>query len=134
MAKARGIRNNNPGNLRYNPAIQWRGQVGHDGAGFVVFDTKENGIRALTIDLKNAQAIHGRNTVKAIITAYAPATENNTAGYIAAVAGDMGVTPDTALNLYDPATLAALVAAVIRHENGTQPYPVALLDIQAAAA
>ena len=49
----RGIRNNNPGNIDYNPRNDWAGQiglelkVGNSTPRFARFDTAENGIRAL---------------------------------------------------------------------------------------
>lgn len=45
---ARGIRNRNPGNIDYNPRNDWQGQIGKEPGGrFAIFDTPENGIRAL---------------------------------------------------------------------------------------
>jgi hypothetical protein len=42
--------------------------------------------------------------------------------YIAHVAGRLGVTPDQAIDLTKVDTMARLVEAIIRHENGQQPY------------
>ncbi|HFX8036006.1 TPA: hypothetical protein ACIF5E_004931, partial [Escherichia coli] len=44
--RARGIRNNNPGNLEYSKTNPWVGQTGDDGR-FAKFETPEHGIRAL---------------------------------------------------------------------------------------
>lgn len=48
---ARGIRNNNPGNIAFNPRNAWQGQLGLEvGVAkprFARFDQAENGIRAL---------------------------------------------------------------------------------------
>ena len=81
---------NNPGNIRFLFSIKWKGQVGQDG-GFCVFDTLQDGARALCIDLLNAQEIHQLESVAEIIPHYAPPNENNTAAYIAAVCKDMSV-------------------------------------------
>src|SRR5579871_2122772 len=43
----KGLRNHNPGNLRYVASIPWNGQIGDDGTGYAVFDSDEHGVRAL---------------------------------------------------------------------------------------
>lgn len=116
----RGIRNNNPGNLE-GATIPWRGQVGVDGA-YCVFDTAEHGLRALAVNLLAYQKLHGLNTVRLIVTRFAPPTENDTASYIIDVATQMMVGPDTTLDLTQPPTLDGLVCAIVRHENGSNPY------------
>jgi hypothetical protein len=63
----------------------------------------------------------GINTVRGIIATWAPAVENDTGAYVAHVATQCGVGPDD----YLPASvngIAALVKAIIAHENGQQPY------------
>lgn len=48
MSTPRGIRNNNPGNIDFNSRNNWQGQLGVETGGrFAIFDTPENGIRAL---------------------------------------------------------------------------------------
>lgn len=111
---ARGIRNNNPGNLTGDDA--WQGKTGKDGD-YLKFDTPENGLRALSIDLRNQQDKHGLNTVQDIITKYAPSSENDTPAYIKDVAQRMGVSPSDTINLHDPETLHRMTDAVVRHEN-----------------
>lgn len=48
---ARGVRNNNPGNIDFNPRSDWVGQLGLEVRAakprFARFDTPENGIRVL---------------------------------------------------------------------------------------
>jgi hypothetical protein len=39
----------------------------------------------------------------------------------------VGVSPAAPLNLEDDNTMAKLVTAIIRHENGVQPYPADLI-------
>jgi hypothetical protein len=108
----RGFRNNNPGNLKYG--TPWKGVVGIDPKGFAIFDTMENGVRALGKDL-TAKMGRGLDTVREIISVYAPPSENPTGTYIDKVAAWVGVSPDMQLNAGD---LPALIAAVIRFENG----------------
>lgn len=134
----RGIRNNNPGNLRPSRKSEpWRGQASVDDANYLIFIDAHHGLRALVINLVNQQRKHGLRTVRAIITKYAPSTENDTAAYIAAVSRALDVGPDDPLDLVsNRAQLEALTRAVIKHENGLQPYGTAALGdaINAALA
>ncbi len=115
-----GIRDNNPGNLRYiaNPARAWNGQVG-DNQGFGVYSSAELGVRAMSHQLQEDFA-NGDTTLADLITTWAPPSENNTPAYIADVAAQTGLDPNAPLDLYP--NLPAIVAAIIQHENGEQPY------------
>ncbi len=124
----KGLRNNNPGNIRYNPANNWQGQTGNDGTGFAVFDSPQNGIRALAKLLKNYQNTYGLHSLQEIISRWAPPSENDTAAYISSVSQQTGFSPMDTINLNDPATLTAVVKAIIKHENGVDPYTVAVID------
>lgn len=118
---ARGIRNNNPGNLEYSKSNPWSGQTGDDGR-FAKFETPEHGIRALGRNLLSYQR-QGIDTVSDIINRWAPASDNNnTDAYIKAVCDQLGVSADQQLDASNPDTLKALCAAIIHHENGSQPY------------
>lgn len=121
MAATRGERNNNPGNIRIS-GTPWQGKVQGSDPAFETFADPVLGIRALAKNLKTYQTKYGLNTVRKIITRYAPASENNTDAYVRAVAAAVGVTPDQVINLNDAATLTALVAAIIHHENGRNIY------------
>ncbi|EAA2773547.1 hypothetical protein DNU52_13365 [Salmonella enterica subsp. diarizonae] len=115
------IRNNNPGNLEYSKSNPWVGQNGDDGR-FAKFETPEHGIRALGRNLMSYQR-QGIDTVNEIINRWAPPTDNNdTAAYIKAVCEQLGVSADEPLDSSNPDTLKALCAAIIQHENGSQPY------------
>lgn len=116
----RGLRNNNPGNVEAG-ADRWEGQTGSDGR-FATFETPEAGIRALARTLLTYQDKHGLNTVEGIIGRWAPPGENNTKAYARAVADAVGFEPTAQLDLKDAKVLQALTRAIIRHENGRQPY------------
>lgn len=122
----KGLRNHNPGNLRYVASIQWNGQVGDDGTGYAVFDTDEHGVRALGHQLQT-YAGRGLTSVTEIISTYAPSNENDTQAYIADVAQRVGVDPNAPLDVY--ALLPQLVDAIIHHEQGVQPFSAT--DLQA---
>ena len=116
LAMSRGYRNRNPGNIRTLPASRaWRGQIGDDG-GYGVYDTAENGTRALGRQLRKYES-QGIDTVRAIIARWAPAADNNNeATYVAHVCRELGVTADQRLNV--SAMLPALARAIAKHENG----------------
>jgi hypothetical protein len=86
------------------------------------------GIRALSRLLLNYQRNHGLFTVEGIINRYAPPSENQTSNYARVVAKQIGVAVDQPIDLAgDPRLHRALVEAVIKHENGQQPYGEELL-------
>lgn len=130
---ARGVRNNNPGNLEASSSNPWVGQTGSDGR-FAKFETPEHGIRALGRNLISYQR-QGIDTVSDIINRWAPPSDNNdTTAYIKAVCAQLGVTADQPLDASNPDTLQALCAAIIKHENGSQPYSADQLSTGVSAA
>lgn len=118
---ARGIRNNNPGNIRKGEAWQGLAAKQTDEA-FCVFRSAEYGIRALVKVLLTYEKKYGLNTVRKIISRYAPESENDTGAYVASVAGQLGVSADEVIELENRAVMLVLIKAIIRHENGEQPY------------
>lgn len=120
----RGLRNNNPGNLRQNAFL---GFVGLDAGGYAVFDTLHHGIRASARQLKLYRD-RGVDTIREIITTWAPASENNTAAYIAAVTGAVGIGADTVVSGHE-STQLALLRAIFRHENGAQSAVISDTEI-----
>lgn len=130
----RGIRLNNPGNIRQSRDL-WQGEADLQAdKTFVTFRGPEWGIRAMAKILLRYQAA-GFTTVRKIIGRWAPPGENDTQAYVADVARQVGVDPDTVLDLGNAALLARLVKAIIRHENGEQPYSDTLVaqGVQLAA-
>ncbi|MGP3594307.1 hypothetical protein [Vagococcus sp. WN89Y] len=111
----KGIRNNNPGNLRNAPNT-----VGYSG-GFPTFASSSDGLSALARQL-TLYGGRGKNTLNEIISTYAPPQENNTQAYIDHVSEITGFKPGQRLDLSDPVVMQALMAAIVKHENGTQPY------------
>jgi hypothetical protein len=128
-APPRGVRNRNPGNIRRS-SDRWKGLalVQSDPA-FFVFEAPLWGIRAMAVILRNYQKRLGLKSLAQIIGRWAPAGENDTAAYVAAVGKAMGVDPRAPLGLGNDATLRALIAAIIRHENGLQPYDFDTIDM-----
>lgn len=126
----RGVRNNNPGNIDYVKANKWRGQLPPNPVlekRFARFDTPENGIRALGKLLLTYQDKHGLKTVKAIISRWAPAVENDTNAYVRAVEVNTGTKPGADVDLRATAVMLGFVKAIIHHENAGYAYPDAVL-------
>lgn len=135
MAVPRGVRNNNPGNIDFNPRNAWVGQLGLElgvfRPRFARFDSPENGIRALGKLLLNYRGKDGLpgtggpgiDTVRETITRWAPGYENNTEAYIAAVAHQLGVRANDVIDIHDPYTLRRMVGAIIAHECSNYRYP-----------
>lgn len=129
---ARGVRNNNPGNIEAG-SNSWDGQAGSDGR-FAKFVTPEHGIRALGKNLLAYQR-QGYDTVSEIVNRWAPSSDgNNTQAYIAALCKQLSVNPDDQLNMSDINTLRQLCAGIIKHENGKQPYSDEQLNTGVSAA
>lgn len=128
----RGVRNNNPGNIDYNPRNKWEGQLGLEVGvpkpRFARFDSPENGIRALGKLIRTYQNKHGLKTVEQIIGRWAPNNENNTKAYAEAVAKALSVTPWANIDVNRVTMLRPLVEAIIRHENGGNPYKGGEID------
>ncbi|HFZ1708087.1 TPA: structural protein [Citrobacter sedlakii] len=120
---SRGIRNNNPGNIRWGD--EWKGLVPETqrtDKSFCQFTTPEYGIRAMIIILRNYQRKHGLSTISGIINRWAPTNENDTQSYIISVAKVTGVAPDQRIDTNDSRLMMKLLQAIIKHENGSQPY------------
>ncbi len=115
----RGIRNNNPGNIEWiaDAARRWRGMVSRDGR-YGVFDTPANGVRAIGGEIR-ANFKRGENTLRAILSEWAPPTENDTESYIRHAERALGVDRDAPLRA---SQIPHVAAVIIEHENGVQPY------------
>ena len=134
MALPRGVRNNNPGNIDYNPRNDWQGQIGiEEGVPkprFARFSEPVWGIRAMAKLILNYRGKDGMpgvgkpgiDTVREVITRWAPGNENNTEAYVQMVAKAMRVQPNDPIQLANRLLLTPMVAEIIRHENGYAPY------------
>ena len=120
----RGLRNNNPGNLiRTN--IAWQGkipQASNPDKKFEQFENVYYGLRAMLKDLIN-DINKGKNTVKLLISEYAPKSDNNdTDAYIKSVATTLGVSPTQKLTAINSSFLLKLVRAILKVELGKEAH------------
>jgi hypothetical protein len=111
----RGLRNNNPGNLR--KGVAWAGRDGDDGA-FDIFKSMDAGIRAAHQNLMTAITKHKCTTVRKLITRWAPPSENDTEAYIAFVCKTAPISANEVINVTDADTISRILYAVFQHENG----------------
>jgi hypothetical protein len=99
-----------------------------------VFTSPVWGIRALARTLLTYSRIYPQDTprdidtVREIVNRWAPPVENDTGAYIAAVCKSTGFGPDQEIDVTDPDTMAALVVAICRQENGRLSYPVDVIE------
>lgn len=113
----RGIRNNNPLNIRVGN--KWKGEVSHPtDKQFEQFVSMEWGVRAAFIILRRYIQRYGLNTIARIIAKWAPANENNTRAYVKAVATKVGISPDALVKYEDEQLMCSIADAMIRVECG----------------
>lgn len=119
MATPRGIRNNNPLNIRIGNT--WLGEVPKPtDSEFEQFVSIRYGLRAAFVILRRYIRRYGRNTPAKIIRAWAPAVENNTQRYIEVVCKRSLIAPDEVIDYADKKTMVRLVKAMAFVECGVQ--------------
>nr|DAM30741.1 MAG TPA: virion protein [Caudoviricetes sp.] len=125
----RGLRNNNPGNIRNSDATDWQGEVKKTAKKDNVFEEFEDmahGYRALIKLLQNYRKKHNCKTIADFINRWAPRTENDTTGYIQRVCREMQVPTTYEPDVNDKATMCNFAAAISQVENGV---PAVMADI-----
>lgn len=123
----RGMRNNNPLNIRFSEVNEWQGIIGRDKekGGMCVFATMYQGIRAAMLLINTYQRKYNKRTIREIISRWAPPQDkNNTEAYIKRVCDYMKVEPEfiphfgVQREMYDCFRLILAMASV---ENGVDP-------------
>lgn len=127
---ARGLRNNNPGNIRNSDAQDWKGEVSpaakKDGA-FEEFSEIKFGYRALIKLLQTYRKKYNCQTIQDFINKWAPPIENDTKSYIAAVCREMDVNPEFIPDINEKDTMCRMAAAISLVENGV---PANMEDVE----
>ena len=114
----RGIRNNNPLNIRIGNT--WLGEVSENtDKQFEQFVHIKYGLRAGFVLLRRYIKHYKLDTVNEIISRWAPNNENNTAMYINRVCVLTGFEKNTPLK-FEQETMMKLVAAMCKVENGVE--------------
>lgn len=124
---SRGLRNCNPGNIRITKD-KWQGlRVKQEDKSFFQFTEMKWGYRALIRTLQNYRIKWGCQTIADFINRWAPATENNTSGYISRVCKEMQVPNSYVPDVSNKETMCAFAAAISQVENGV---PAVKQDIE----
>lgn len=115
----RGIRNNNPLNIRISNT-EWIGKIKNNTDGeFEQFDTMLHGIRAGFVLLRTYIRKYHLTTVEAIINRFAPHQDNNpTQRYIAFVCNIAFINPNTEIVFENALLMCRIVNAMIIFECG----------------
>lgn len=121
----RGVRNNNPGNIKelVGDKTNWQGErTTDDDPTFEEFNTPEDGFRALARTLLTYQRRHNIRTPAAITARFAPGCDSNDeADYRAFLARHLHVGIDDEIDLTNRATLIVACVAIMRREQGYKP-------------
>lgn len=113
----RGIRNNNPLNIRIGNT--WLGETKEPtDSEFEQFISVKYGLRAAFCILRRYIRRYHRDTIRKIVSSWAPANENDTEKYISFVAHEMMITADDTIRYEDEDKMCRLVQAMARMECG----------------
>lgn len=113
----RGIRNNNPLNIRIGNT--WLGERNNPtDPAFEEFVTMEYGLRAAFCILRRYIRRYKKDTIPAIVSTWAPASENNTQRYIDIVCKRSSISPTQQIRFEDKTTMCKLVEAMAFVECG----------------
>ena len=116
----RGFRNNNPGNIRINGDL-FQGEIRPSkDKSFKQFETMAYGYRAIFRILRNYYNNYHLDTIRNMITRWAPPKENHTEKYIQFVSGYSGIPADDPININDREQMIRIVAGMSRVENGRE--------------
>jgi hypothetical protein len=121
--QSRGIRNNNPGNIKYVKSTNWRGKVSDSekkDSTFEEFTEMKYGVRALARILKSYVKNPKVRTLQDMINRFAPPVENNTSAYVKRVAKDLEVDIDVLGSklVNNPVLFEQLIYSITKHETG----------------
>jgi hypothetical protein len=126
---SRGLRNNNPGNIRISATTYLGEALPSLDKAFKQFREMRFGYRAMFVLLYTYQRKYGLKTIAQMITRYAPpADSNNTSAYVQRVSKDSGIDAATPITATHKDVMIPIVAAMSRVENGVEAD---ITDVQA---
>ena len=114
VSRVRGIRNNNPGNLRERG---WVGQKGRDEHGYLTFHDPRHGLRALAWTLADIAGEH-INTVAGLIAEFSPGGESSEAQYSKYLAEDLDVGESQKIDIVE--RLEPILRSIITYERSEE--------------
>lgn len=122
MAIPRGLRNNNPLNIeKTKGGNPWQGEiVPSKDSRFAQFTSMAYGYRAAFKLLNNYQRNYDLDTIRKMISRWAPSNENHTEAYVKAVSDRSGVPADGRITTTNHDVMVPMVAAMSFVENGVE--------------
>lgn len=118
---SRGLNNKNPLNIRRSTVV-YKGEIASTDKAFKQFSSAAYGYRAAFMCLKTYQARYGLNTIRKMITRWAPPTENSTSNYIYTVSERSGIPADAIIDANKKDTMIPIVSAMSYVENGVPAF------------
>lgn len=115
----RGLRNNNPGNIRRNSDV-FQGEIASTDKAFKQFKTIAYGYRAIFCILRTYYRNYHLKTIRQLIGRWAPSSENDTESYVSQVSDYSGIPADDPITITDREQMIRIVAAMSRVENGCE--------------
>ena len=114
----RGIRNNNPLNIRHSSS-KWQGMARRQSdRAFVQFTNRKYGYRAAFVLIRSYIGLHHANTIGKIIARWAPSSDgNNTQAYIQFVSQTSGIPADEPLRFSDQQKMVSIVRSMAQMES-----------------
>ena len=112
----RGLRNNNPLNIRHN-SDTFQGEIKGTDKAFKTFSCMPYGYRAGFVIL-HTYLMRGENTIAKIVSRFAPPIENDTGKYIEFVENHSGISRHKELRATDGSDYILIVSAMSFMENG----------------
>lgn len=116
----RGLRNNNPGNIRRNSDVFQGEKVPSSDKAFKQFKTMPYGYRAVFCILRTYYRNYSLKTIRQLIGRWAPENENNTSAYVSLVSSYSGIPADDPIDIRSREQMIRIVAAMSRVENGRE--------------
>ena len=122
MAAPRGLRNNNPLNIeKTRGGNPWQGEIVPSAdSRFAQFKSMAYGYRAAFKLLNNYQRNYGIDTIRKMISRWAPSNENYTHNYVKAVSERSGVPADVRVTTTNRDVMVPIVSAMSFVENGIE--------------
>lgn len=115
----RGLRNNNPGNIRRSSDV-FQGETASTDKAFKQFKTMAWGYRAMFCILRTYYLHYALHTIRQLIGRWAPSSENDTESYVWQVSDYSGIPADDPLTITDREQMIRIVAGMSKVENGRE--------------
>lgn len=116
----RGLRNNNPLNIRKSTDL-FQGEITPSGdSQFKQFETIAYGYRAAMRIISNYHRIYCLRTIRQIIGRWAPENENDTEAYVQLVSSYSGIPADHPIDINNREQVIPIIAGMSKVENGRE--------------